>query len=229
MTGVTDDLAPLFDPGAPGVRFRQGTIVSWNAATGSNLIDIGGSTLTDVPILNTGEAIALKTGHIVCLLGQGMAWFIIGRVTPPGDPSFASASLAFAANTAQATNFALGTTIATKVSCTLDVPAWADEAAVIVAGSAGLVNPTAAADFTAAQCFIDGDGGPGIQTGHSIGPTGNANQYLQAISAAHSRVLVPAGATITCEMKIRSVNAAWSAHATNSAGISAMAIYRSTT
>jgi hypothetical protein len=227
--GVTDNLAPLFDPGEPAVRFRQGTITAWDAATGSNTVDVAGGTLTDVPILNTGEAIALKAGHVVCLLGQGMSWFIIGRVTPPNDPSFAGASLAFAANTAQATNFALGTTLATKVSTTLAVPAWADEAAVIVSGSAGCVNQTAAADFTSAACFIDGDSGPGIQTGHSIGPTGNANQYLQVVSAAHSRVLVPSGGTITCEMKIRSVNAAWSAHATNSAGISALAVFRSTT
>lgn len=226
---ISDDVSPLFDKDAPSVRFRQGTILTWNPVTGENTIDMAGGTLENVPVLNTGEAIALKAGHVVGLLGQGMAWFIIGRITPANDPNFAGASLAFAANTAQATNFALGTTIATKVSTTLDVPAWADEAAVIVTGSAGCVNQTGVADFTAAQCFIDSNGGPGIQTGHSPGPTLNANQYLQAISAAHSRVFAPAGATITCEMKIRSVNAAWSAHATNSAGISALAIFRSTT
>ena len=85
MTLVTDDTAPLFDQAGPGVRFRQGTITAWNAATGQNTVDVANGTLTDVPILNTGEAIALKAGHVVGLLGQGMTWFIIGRITPASD------------------------------------------------------------------------------------------------------------------------------------------------
>lgn len=159
-----------------------------------------------------------------------MTWFIIGRVTPPNDPQFAGASLAFSAKNGQATNFALSTTLATKSTCTLDVPAWADEAAVIAIGSCTLVNPTAAADFTACAVFIDGITGPGVQNGHA--PAADAtvkNNHLGTMTASTAMVYVPAGATITCDMRIRSVNAAWAAHASNIAEITAMAIYRSTT
>jgi hypothetical protein len=228
--GISDDLAPLLVPSAgPGVRFGQGLVTAWNAITGENTIEWAGGVLTNVPVLNTGEAIALKAGHVVGMLGQGATWFIIGRITPANDPNFASASLAFAAKTAQATGFALATSLATVASVTLDVPPWADEAAVIATAACSLVNTRTSADFASAQTFIDGDGGPGSQTGFSIGSTGNANQWLQPVIAAHSRVLVPGGSTITCEVKVRSQGAAWPTSATNSAGISAMAIFRSTT
>lgn len=227
MTG-TDDLTPLFDRDAPTVRFRQGQIVAWNPETGQNTIDVGGGQLTDVPILNTAEAIALKAGHVVCLLGQGMSWFIIGRITPPNDPNFAGASLAFAANTAQATNFALSTTLVTKASLTLAVPSWADEAAVIAVGTCTLVNPRPAADFASCAVFIDGVTGPGVQSGYAINAAAD-NGDVQPMAASSTRVFAPAGSTITCEIQIRSQAASWVAQATNIAGISAMATFRSTT
>lgn len=232
MTLVTDDLSPLFDKDAPGVRFRQGQITAWDPATGSNTIDVAGGTLTDVPVLNTGEAIALKAGHVVGLLGQGMTWFIIGRITPANDPNFASASVGFSAGNGQATNFALATTLAAKSSVTLDVPAWADEVAIMAFGACTLVNTRspAAADFASAAVFIDGVTGPGVQQGFA--PSTDAtigNGHLHSFSVSSSRVYVPAGATITCEMQIRSAAAVWAAHASNIAEISAMAVFRSTT
>jgi hypothetical protein len=227
---VTDDLSPLFDQGGPGVRFRQGQIVSWDASNGTNTIDVAGGLLTDVPVLNTGEAIALKAGHVVGLLGQGNSWFIIGRITAPNDPSFAGASVDFSAENGQATNFALSTSLAAKASCTLDVPAWADEVAIMAIGACTVVNPTAAADFAACAVFIDGVTGPGLQNGHA--PAGDLtikNNHIGAMTVSSSRVYVPAGPTITVEIRIRSVNAAWGAHATNIAEVSAMAVFRSTT
>lgn len=224
---ISADLSPLFTPAGPGVRFGQGLITAWDAATGQNTIEWSGGTLTDVPILNTGEAIALRAGHVVGMLGQGLTWFILGRVTPPNDPSFAGASLSFSAKNGQATNFALATTLATKSSCTLDVPAWADEVAIIAVGACTLVNTTATADFASCAVFIDGVTGPGVQTGYQA--TGSAiAQDVQAMAVSSARVFVPTASTILCEMKIRSANAAWATHATNIAEISAMAIFRST-
>lgn len=228
MTGVSDDLAPLFDQGKPGVRFGQGLITAWDPATGTNTIEWAGGTLTDVPVLNTGEAIALKAGHVVGMLGQGMSWFIIGRITPPNDPNFAGASLSFAAQTAQATSFALSTSLAVKASLTLPVPAWADEAAVIAIGTCTLVNPRPAADFASCAVFIDGVTGPGVQGGYAINAAAD-NGDVQPLAASSTRVFVPGGSTITCEMQIRSQAASWVAHATNIAGISALATFRSTT
>ena len=227
--GVTDNIADLLGGDEPAVRFGQGTITAWDASTGANTIDWRGGTLTDVPILNTGEAIALKASHVVGLLIFGRTAFILGRITPPGDANFAGASLAFSAENGQATNFALSTSLAAKSSCVLDVPAWADEAAVIAVGSCTLVNPTAAADFAASAVFIDGVTGPGVQNGHApIGDATVKNNHLGTMTASSARVYAPAGGTITCDMRIRSVNAAWSAHATNIAEITALAVFRST-
>lgn len=226
------DLSSLFVPAGPGVRFGQGMITAWDPATGQNTIEWSGGTLTDVPVLNTGEAIALRPGRVVGMLGQGLTWFIIGRITPPNDPDFASASVAFAAKNGQATGFSLSTSLATKSSCVLDVPVWADEVAILAVGACTLVNSKTveALDFAACAVFIDGVTGPGVQSGYSAGPTGGStNQNVQAMTVSSARVFTPTGPTITCEMQIRSVNAAWNAHATNIAEISAMAVFRSVT
>lgn len=225
---ISADLSPLFAPTGPGVRFGQGLITAWDATTGQNTIEWSGGTLTDVPILNTGEAIALRAGHVVGMLGQGLTWFIIGRVTPPNDPSFAGASLSFDAKNGQFTNFGLTTSLVNDAFVTLNVPLWADEVAVMAVGSCTLVNTTATADFASCAVFIDGVTGPGIQMGYQATPSA-INQHVQAMTCSSTRVFpVVGGTTIQADLRIRSQNAAWAAHATNIAEISAMAIFRST-
>jgi len=228
---ISADLSSLFAQSGPGVRFGQGLITAWNANTGENTIEWAGGTLTDVPILNTGEAVALKAGHVVGMLGQGLTWFIIGRITPPNDPSFAGASVAFDAANAQFTNFALTTSLINDAFVLLDVPLWADEVVIMAVGSCTLVNPTAAADFAACAVFIDGNTGPGVQCGFApIGDATIKNNHVGTMTASSTRVQsVVGGSTIQCDLRIRSVNAAWSAHASNIAEISAMAIFRSVT
>jgi hypothetical protein len=229
--GVNDDLSMLFPKPSVGAQVGQGTILTWDPLTGENTVEWAGSVLINVPILNTAEAITLKPDHVVVLLGQGNSWFIIGRVTKPGDPSFASASVGFDAENGQATAFALSTSLVTKASCVLDVPAWADEVAIMAVGACTVVNPTVNADFAACAVFIDGVTGPGLQNGHA--PAGDLtikNNHIGAMTASSARVYsVTGGSTITCDMRIRSVNAAWGAHGSNIAEISAMAIFRSTT
>lgn len=227
--GIAADLSPLFAPTGPGVRFGQGLITAWNSNTGENTVQWAGGELTNVPILNTGEAVALRAGHVVGMLGQGLTWFIIGRITPANDPNFAGASLAFAAKNGQATNFGLTTSLIVDAVVNLDVPLWADEAAIIAVGACTLVNTTATADFASCAVFIDGVTGPGIQMGYQATPSA-INQHLQAMAVSSTRVFpVTGGASIQCDLRIRSENAAWAAHATNIAEISAMAIFRSVT
>lgn len=228
---ITDDLTPLFDKDAPGVRFRQGTLLAWDAANGTNTVDVAGGTLTDVPVLNTGEAIALKAGHVVGLLGQGMTWFIIGRITPPNDPSFAGASVAFAAKNGQFTNFGLTTSLVNDAFVMLDVPSWADEAAFFAVGACTIVNPNATQDFVSCAVFIDSNPGPGVQQGIAAGsPVPASNQHMQSLTVSSTRVQAVTGGTqIQCDLRIRSANNAFAAHASNIAEISAMAIFRSTT
>jgi hypothetical protein len=227
---ISADLSPLFAPTGPGVRFGQGLITAWDATTGQNTIEWSGGTLTDVPILNTGEAIALRAGHVVGMLGQGLTWFIIGRVTPPNDPSFAGASLSFDAKNAQFTAFGLTTSLINDAFVTLNVPLWADEVAIMAVGSCTLVNTTGTADFASCAVFIDGVTGPGVQCGFApIGDATVKNNHVGTMTASSTRVFpVVGGSTIQADLRIRSQTNSWGSSPTNIAEISAMAIFRST-
>lgn len=228
--GVSDDLTSLFGLPPVGAQLGQGEILTWDSLTGANTIAWAGSVLTDVPVLNTAEAITFKAGHIVVLLGQGNSWFIIGRVTKPGDPAFASASVGFAAKNGQFTNFGLTTSLVNDAFVTLSVPSWADEVAILAVGSCTLVNTTATADFASCAVFIDGVTGPGVQCGFApIGDATIKNNHVGTMTASSTRIYtVTGGSTIQADLRIRSQTNPWAASATNIAEISAMAIFRST-
>lgn len=223
---ITDNLAPLFDPGQPGVRFRQGTILTWDSNTGSNTIDLAGGTLTNVPIINTGEAIALKAGHIVGMLGQGSTWFIIGRITPPGDPNFAGASVAFASDWDFQQGFAVGTGNQTCATATIPVPSWADEAAVISVATGTLVNSTSIRQEAVLYSKINGTSNGGVALG--IPPdSGTGGFGIGCLTASASQVIPSPGSTITCTC-VTNLNAGFAANGINTATVSALAIFRST-
>lgn len=226
---ITDNLAPLFDQGQPGVRFRQGTILTWDPSTGENTVDLAGGTLTNVPILNTGEAIALKAGHIVALLGQGAAWFIIGRVTPPNDPNFAGASVAFASGSDWSQGFGITQTMTTKATVTLAVPSWADEAAVIATSTASVLNTRnpASGDYCFAWVLIDGE--TSIVSGHGYDGGAVSYQAFQNLTANYSTVVSNPGSTISVQAQLQSNGGAWPADlaGSNRCSLSAVAIFRS--
>jgi hypothetical protein len=224
---ISDDLSTLFDAGQPGVRFRQGTILTWDSNTGSNTVDLAGGTLTNVPILNTGEAIALKAGHIVGMIGQGSSWFIIGRVTPPNDPNFAGASVAFASGKDFQQGFAVGTGDQTQATVTLAVPSWVDEAAVMAVAAATLVNSTSIRQEAVVYSKINGSssGSGGMALG--IPPdSGTGGFGLGSITTAHAEVIASPGSTITCTC-VTNLNAGFAANAINTATMNAVAIFRS--
>lgn len=224
---ITDNLAPLFASSGPGVRFRQGTVLTWNSNTGQNTIDLAGATLTDVPVLNTSEATALKAGHVVGLLGQGSAWFIIGRVTPPNSADFAGASVAFDNTGITGGNFGLTTSQVAYASATLTVPSWADEALVIATSNCQLTNTRAVIDFATIQTFINGVGGGGPQSG--FGPLGDpSGNYVGTMACSFHALIVSPPSTITVETKLNSQGAAWGVQASNRCNIDAIAVYRST-
>lgn len=224
---ISDNLAPLFGGGQPGVRFRQGTVLTWNADTGANTIDLAGGTLTNVPILNTGEAIALKAGHVVGLLGQGSAWFIVGRITMPGDPGFASASVAFDGDFASSTSFGISATRLPKATVTLQAPAWADEAVVYATASAALGNPNISASLV--DCYAIINGVVGVAGRSGMAPVGAANYQDAGSPMSHCQAIFNPGATITCTADLQLVGGATWGTSTQFVGISAIAIYRSTT
>lgn len=224
---ISDNLAPLFDKGQPGVRFRQGTVTAWDSETGENTIDLAGGTLTDVPIINTGEAIALKAGHVVGLLGQGSAWFIIGRITPPGSAGFASASVAFADLRDSSSNFALSTSFTTKVSGSFAVPAWADEALVTCTLNVALFNGSGeAANFAQLQTSIDGITHSLAAGGFTAGTTSQTN--YDTLGQTHAETLTSLGSSIPILGQVRATEDAWANFANNQAFLTATAIFRST-
>lgn len=228
MTLPSDDLTTLFPRGTPGVRFRQGTILTWNNQTGENTIDLAGGTLVNVPIINTGEAIALKAGHVVGMLGQGNTWFIIGRVTPPNDPNFAGASVAFGGDGESATNFSVTTAHLDKVAGSIAVPSWVDEAAVLVTANASLANSSASAFYVSMQVILDGAGGGGSLFG--LGPTGGAAGSSNDINngaCSAQRVIANPGATIDFSLQMWTTGGTVPANASSVANIDAIAIFRS--
>jgi hypothetical protein len=87
---VTDPLAPLFaaDPAGPSLemRFRQGTIVSFNQLTWQNTVSVGGTVMTDLPLYGVGETALLVPGAVVGIVVVGDAtksMYITGRIVKP--------------------------------------------------------------------------------------------------------------------------------------------------
>lgn len=225
---ISDDTSKLFGGDDRSVlRMRQGTILTWDPETGTNTVEVAGGILTNVPIQNTGEAISLKPGHVVNLNGQGNTWWIVGRITTPGSADFASASVAFDGAYGFTTNFAITTTRVTKVTATLDVPAWADEAVVSCVVNVSLRNPGATATYVDAYAAIDGVNGVGQRSGFA--PLGNAQfQDAGSIMVGAQSVITSPGSTILCEGSLQTITTNWATSADQMIGISATAIYRST-
>jgi hypothetical protein len=95
---VNDDLAPLFaepaEQPSQDWRFRQGVIVTFNQITLQNTVLVGGTVMTDLPLLGVGEATLLVPGAVVGIASVGDAtktMFIAGRVVTPNTADSASA------------------------------------------------------------------------------------------------------------------------------------------
>jgi len=94
---LSDDLAPLLVKqqatagGGLAVGFRQGVVREWDPTTAANVVEVGGVRMTNLPILNTNEALLLGPDSVVGILTAGSSWFILGRITVPGTPAAASA------------------------------------------------------------------------------------------------------------------------------------------
>lgn len=82
----------LTPPPAHGVQFSQGIIRQWERTEFHNQIEWRGITLTDVPMVEGINALALKEGDIVGMLGwapenaKGVgSWWILGKLSNPGE------------------------------------------------------------------------------------------------------------------------------------------------
>jgi hypothetical protein len=87
------DLAALLTPApSQGVQFSQGVILSWDHVNLHNQISWRGITLTDIPMVEGVNALALKQGDVIGMLGwapenaKGVgSWWILGKLTNPGE------------------------------------------------------------------------------------------------------------------------------------------------
>lgn len=84
------DVAGLFLPPPPGpaqaMAYRQGVVTAFNPATLENTVNVGGTELTDLPILGVGEATLLTVGSVVGLAvigGSTKTMAILGRLVRP--------------------------------------------------------------------------------------------------------------------------------------------------
>jgi hypothetical protein len=78
------DLTPLFpQPETPELGFRQGKVVFFDTVTAENVIDVGGTHIHNVSLLNISGTLALVTGDIVGLLRARTQYFVLGRIIVP--------------------------------------------------------------------------------------------------------------------------------------------------
>lgn len=77
------------------ISFRKGTVVSFDQATGDNVIEVGGANIADLPVLGVAEAASFLPGASVGILvadtGGSQSWFIIGRIVRPNTQDYVDA------------------------------------------------------------------------------------------------------------------------------------------
>lgn len=93
MSGPSD-ITDLFGGPPPGpgqnVNYRQGVVLTFDQATLSNTVNVGGTVLTDLPLLGVGESTLLVPGSVVGIInvsatGGAASWAILGRLVTPGS------------------------------------------------------------------------------------------------------------------------------------------------
>lgn len=90
----TDDLVPSLQQRLnTDIGYHQGVVVNWDPQTGDNVIDMAGTILNDLPMLNISEALTMKPGYVVALLRFKSTYFILGRVVIPNTPDFFSGGM----------------------------------------------------------------------------------------------------------------------------------------
>lgn len=84
---TADDLTDLFtaQPAqlAIPMRYRQGTIQSWDPITLHNTVKVGSTVLTNLPVLGVAEAASYHTGVVVGIAVVDSSWAIMGRFCIP--------------------------------------------------------------------------------------------------------------------------------------------------
>lgn len=149
MNGAAD-LAPLIGAAqgtAPDVGFRQATVIAWDAAAGTNAVEIGGTVVRNLPVLNLGDFTILQPGDVVGLLRYRTTYFILGRVIPPSQPDASRAAYDYDAAGVSQQNFAIASGGTSLAAATINPPTWAGEVMIHATTDASFTNTTAAMQY----------------------------------------------------------------------------------
>lgn len=219
---ISDDLVSLFRPSSAPSPFVQGVMVGDIGGDGSNTVNVAGTLLTDLPILNGGDTVNLADGDVVVLMRLGGSWAILGRVIIPGGAAIATAAVGFGGVGTSVHNFAVTTTSSAPTGASLDVavPVWANTATVTALATVSVQNTTASNDFLFARTVINGTGGGENFVGVPAGAWGGATSH-----AIRTAFTVTPGGTFSIEGRCRSQNATWTAQSTNTLNLDATVIF----
>lgn len=219
------DLAGLFTPAAPNDSFRQGVIVAFDPATGTNQVLVGGAVLENLPILVGGDTVNYAEDDVVILLRYQSSWAILGRIVGAGNEALTSAAVDFYAGSNGTSFFDITNAYATQGSLTIPTPTWANSALISAVATASVANTTAAPD-TARFLVRINTSDPGETFQQMVNGAG-----LEAITASFATTLgvggtAPLAATTTVEARIRANGATtWTGGGTASV-LNAIAIFR---
>lgn len=215
------DLAPLLGGEQSDVGFAQGTVVSWDEATGSNVVNVKGTNLVNLPALNIGEFAILQESDVVGLLRFKTSYFILGRIILPSGPDRNRASVDFGAAFGSESGFSVTTTATNRATATLtNIPDWVDEAIIMAGYYCQGWNTTAGAAYLSVSGQIDGNLGP---TGQFLAPAASSGASGSMID---TQILVNPGSTINVHTRVNSTGANWGTDASNFASTQVIALYR---
>lgn len=146
-----DDISGLLQPQKVDSPFRQGRLLTFNPATGANTVLVGGSVLTNIPLLIEGGAFNLQgddvlgagNGNVVILMKMKSAWAILGRILVPGDPNIINSGDVTQRGQLGTSNFAVTTGFTSPLNLTSIVPSWANKAVVSSIATATVVGTVA--------------------------------------------------------------------------------------
>lgn len=195
----SEDLSTLFQPQTQDVGFHTGKVITWNDSNGLNSVEIAGTVITDLPMLNLGDVVALQSGDVVGVLRFMNTYFILGRIISAGSGQFASTALAVAGVGTATTNQPITTTDTTVLTSTVPVPTWADEAQILVVSTMTANNNGVNDDYFGLRTAINGVNGTQNFAYVVAGRWG-------AVTATAMRFITSPGSTITVESKIQTAN-----------------------
>lgn len=217
----SDDLSLLLRPQQdPGTPFRQGTVLTYNVNDGSNTIDVGGATLTDVPLLNISDVTLLSPGDVVVLMKMRESWAIMGRVVIPGSEVLATGAIRTATAGATDSGFEVEDDWTTIASNSLNVPGWANRVLVMIVVRATVVNTSGADSFVAVRGRIGG------QTG-GWGYSGIPDNTQITLCESATDIVINPGSTVLYEGQIDHGGASgtWPSSPPNILNVNGIAIF----